>query len=87
MTRFEFLVAACKAEAWRRLVWRIAIFNMSVFPSNREEPEAFDITYIDGMPHYYAVEDGKGDWQPITDGVKDQELFIPEEQFPFNVYP
>lgn len=81
MTRFEFLVAACKAEAWRRLVWRIAIFNMAVFPTGREEPEAFDITYIDGLPYYYAVEDGKGSWEPITDGVKDQELFIPEEQF------
>ncbi|WP_216088729.1 hypothetical protein, partial [Shigella flexneri] len=62
-------------------VWRIAIFNMAVFPTGREEPEAFDITYIDGLPHYYAVEDGKGSWEPITDGVKDQELFIPEEQF------
>ena len=44
MTRFEFLVAACKAEAWRRLVCGISLFNMSEVPSNREEPEAFAIT-------------------------------------------
>lgn len=31
MNKIDYLVAACKAEAWRRLVWRIAVFNVAIF--------------------------------------------------------
>ena len=79
MNKIEYLVAACNAEAWRRLVWRIAVFNVAIFNEKGEPPEQYDLNYIDGLPHYWENEETK--WVPIEGCKKDEELFVPEEQF------
>ncbi|EAB7368891.1 hypothetical protein BZ973_01060 [Salmonella enterica subsp. enterica serovar Enteritidis] len=79
MNKIDYLVAACKAEAWRRLVWRIAVFNVAIFNEKGEPPEQYDLNYIDGLPHYWENEETK--WVPIEGCKKDEELFVPEEQF------
>lgn len=63
MNKIDYLVAACKAEAWRRLVWRIAVFNVAIFNEKGEPPEQYDLNYIDGLPHYWENEEIK--WVPI----------------------
>jgi len=82
MNRIEYLAAACKSEAWRRLVWRLSVFNVCQFPAN-EQPQQYDITYIDGFPHYYeeSDEDSPAEWIRITDVPKDRELFYAEDRF------
>ncbi|AFQ96770.1 RNA polymerase beta subunit [Erwinia phage phiEaH2] len=91
MNRIEYLVAACHAEAWRRLVWRIAVFNVAIFNEDGEPPEPYDLTYIDGLPHFWdvPVEDEDAKWVPIEGCKKDDELFIPEELFELrpDMYP
>lgn len=84
MTKIEYLYAACKSGAWRRLVWRMGIFNVCVFPEDNESPVQYDLTFIDGMPHYWesADDDSPGEWIAITDGKKDEELFFPETVLP-----
>ncbi|QVW55164.1 hypothetical protein pEaSNUABM29_00120 [Erwinia phage pEa_SNUABM_29] len=81
MNKIEYLVAACQAEAWRRLVWRIAVFNVAIFNENGEPPEPFDLNYIDETAHYYVEKDGVGSWEPIQGAKKGEELFFPEDQF------
>lgn len=80
MTKVEYLLAACKSGAWKRLVWRMGIFNVCVFPTEGEGPSQYDLTYIDGMPHYWesSDDDSPGEWIAISDGVKDEEMFFPE---------
>lgn len=77
MNKFEYLVAACKAEAWRRLIWRISIFNVCTFPMGKEDPELYDLSYVDGLPHYW--EEGK--WTLIEGVEKNQEIFYAEDRF------
>lgn len=87
MKRIEYLLAACHAEAWRRLTWRIGIFNLCEFPTAGETPEQFDINYIEGMAHYWDATENS--WLPIEDVPKNEEIFIPEFKFdlPITGYP
>lgn len=90
MQKLEFLVKACTAEAWRRLVWRLAIFNVAIFPENDEPPEEYDINYIDGYAHYWGADkDGKFGWLKLDDVPKDEEIFKPEDTFELtpDMYP
>lgn len=91
MTKVEYLIAACLSGAWRRLVWRMGIFNVCMFPENSESPVSYDLTFIDGMPHYWVAsdDDSPGQWYPISDGKKDEELFFPETvlALPTSGYP
>ncbi|QVW55627.1 hypothetical protein pEaSNUABM9_00031 [Erwinia phage pEa_SNUABM_9] len=84
MTKIEYLYAACKSGAWKRLVWRMGIFNVCVFPEDSEGPVQYDLTFKDGMPHYWesADDDSPGEWIAISDGKKDEELFFPETVLP-----
>ncbi|ANZ49141.1 putative DNA-directed RNA polymerase beta subunit [Erwinia phage vB_EamM_Huxley] len=89
MNRIEYLIAACNAEAWRRLVWRIGLFNVCIFPEAHERPEQYDLNFIEGMAHYWDEVNGHWEWVPIKDAVKDAELFVPEMRFqlPVGGYP
>lgn len=78
MNKNDYLSAACMAEAWRRLVWRMAIFSVSIFPEN-EAPEEYDLTYIDDYPHYFSTEEMK--WLPIEGCNKGEEIFYVNEAF------
>jgi len=91
MTKVEYLLAACKSGAWKRLVWRMGIFNVCVFPEQGEGPSQYDLTFIEGMPHYWesSDDDSPGEWIAITDAAKDEELFFPETvlSLPKDGYP
>lgn len=91
MKKVDYLIAACNSSAWKRLVWRMGIFNVCMFPEGGEQPTLYDLTFIEGMPHYWVPsdDDSPGEWFPITDGKKDEELFYPETTFtlPTNGYP
>lgn len=81
MNKLNYLIAACNGEAWRRLLWRLSIFNVCQFPAN-EVPEQFDLNYIDGFPHYWETDTEDGPkWVAIEGGEKDKELFYAEDRF------
>lgn len=77
MKKLDYLIAACNDGAWKRLVWRISIFNVCQFPTASEEPENYDLSYIDDFPHYWF----DGEWVKFEDGVANEELFLPEVRF------
>ncbi|QXO09479.1 hypothetical protein pEaSNUABM11_00055 [Erwinia phage pEa_SNUABM_11] len=82
MNKLDYLIAACKRGAWRRLVWRLSVFNVCTFPAN-ERPEDYDLTYIDGYPHYWQDEAPSQEpgWIKIEGADKDKELFYAEDRF------
>lgn len=80
MDKLHYLIAACNSHAWKRLTWRMSIFNVCRFPEN-VEPKAYDLNFIDGIPHFWNVdEDSLGNWEAIAGTKKDEELFWPEEE-------
>lgn len=86
MTRRDYLFRACRAEAWRRLSWRMSIFNVCRFPEGKE-PREYDLTFTpEGEPMYYAVVSDDNDtgtqyeWRKFADAKKGEELFWPEEE-------
>lgn len=89
MNKFEYLKAACNSEAWRRLVWRMGLFNVCVFPEHGEPAELHDLSFIDGIPHYWDEVDNVWQWVAIEGAIKDAELFVPEERLELqpNDYP
>lgn len=82
MNKLDYLIAACKGGAWRRLVWRLSIFNVCQFPAN-EKPELWDLNYIDGYPHYWmdSEDEREPGWLKIEGAEKDKELFYAEDRF------
>lgn len=86
LTRREYLFHACRAEAWRRLTWRMSIFNVCRFPKDKE-PKEYDVTFNeDGVPMYYAVVSDDNDtgtqyeWRMFADAKPNEEIFWPEEE-------
>lgn len=79
MNKLQYLKSACKFHVWKRLTWRMSIFNVCRWPSN-VDPQFYDLTYIDGYPHYWQPDEASGDWVKIADAKKDEELFWPEEE-------
>ena len=79
MRKNEYLITACKAEAWRRLAWRLSIFAVSIYPE-KSTPEQYDITFLDGMPHFW----NEGKWEAIEDGVKNEALFDTNDNLTLN---
>lgn len=86
LTRREYLFLACRNEAWRRLTWRMSIFNICRFPKDKE-PREYDITYNEeGEPMYWAVISDDNDtgtvaeWRKFADAKPNEELFWPEEE-------
>lgn len=79
MDKREWLVKACNARAWDRLIWRLSLFTVSIFPEG-QKPEEFDINYSEGKAYSFI----DGAWVELT-GVKDDEaIFVPEEVFVLN---
>lgn len=68
MNKRDWLVAACKAEAWRRLSWRLSIFTVSYMPDDHEWKE-YDIRYDEDGSAFSLVD---GQWHRL-DGVKKEE--------------
>lgn len=89
MDKYSYLIAACNTHAWKRLSWRMSIFNVCRFPENGV-PKAYDLSYIDGVPHFWDIdEDTLGKWSPITGVRPNEEIFWPEEELPIKAgdYP
>lgn len=84
MHKNDYLIAACKAGAWRRLAWRLSVFAVSMFP-DKTTPETHDLTFIDGLPHFW----NEGKWTPLEGGVKNTPLFDTNDSITLGVddYP
>lgn len=74
MNKVEYLKAACNAQAWRRLVWRLSLFTVSRFPKD-SIPKDYDLNYREGKVWYYLGDE----WLTISGVTDDDGLFVPEE--------
>lgn len=80
MDKRDWLIKACNAQAWDRLIWRLSIFTVSIFPEN-QTPEEYDIDYRDGKAYSFM----DGDWVELKGVAHDEAIFIPEDVF--TLYP